>query len=439
MGQALEFKKTLLSKKGKPWVVAVSMLGVTLMGVTTFYALNISRSGSQKSPVSTVVNSSPQVESISALGRLEPLGEVINLAPSPSQGGAKIQQLLVQEGQRVKAGQTLAILDDINRRQATFKAAQEGVKVAQANLEIVKAGPKLGEVEAQKAIIKQLEAELDGELSTNQATIARLQMQLEGEKRQQAATIERLNAELNDAQREYQRYENLAMEGVISQAELEQRQLALAQSRESLIEAQERLNKTINILLEEIAAEQSQSRKEINSINQQIIAAKANLNRITEIRPVDIYMAQAELDKAIAQLGQAKTDLDLAYIKSPIDGQVLQIHSYPGEKVNDNNGILELGQTAQMMVVAEVYESEINEVRIGQKAIIKSDNNSFVGNLEGTVNKIGLQIGKKDVLDTDPAADIDVRVVEVEILLTPDSSTKVSGLTYAKVIAEIQF
>ena len=301
------------------------------------------------------------------------------------------------------------------------------MKVAQANLEIVKAGPKLGEVEAQEAIIKQLEAELDGELSTNQATIARLQMQLEGEKRQQAATIERLNAELNDAQREYQRYENLAMEGVISQAELEQRQLALAQSRGSLIEAQERLNKTINILLEEIAAEQSQSRKEINSLNQQIIAARANLNRITEIRPVDVYMAQA------------KTDLDLAYIKSPIEGQVLQIHSYPGEKVNDNEGILELGQTEQMMVIAEVYESEINEVRVGQKAIIKSDNNSFAGTLEGTVNKIGLQIGKKDVLDTDPAADVDVRVVEVEILLTPDSSTKVSGLTYAKVITEIQF
>ena len=67
------------------------------------------------------------------------------------------------------------------------------------------------------------------------------------------------------------------------------------------------------------------------------------------------------------------------------------------------------------MMVAEVYESEINQVKIGQKAIIKSDNNSFTGTLEGTVNKIGLQIGKKDVLDTDPAADVDVRVIEVDI------------------------
>ncbi|EAZ92262.1 HlyD family efflux transporter periplasmic adaptor subunit [Crocosphaera chwakensis] len=437
MGQAIEFKKTLLSKKGKPWVIAVSILGVALMGVTTFYLLNLSRNESQQSEISTSIKQ-PEVETISALGRLEPLGEVIHLAPPPTQGGAKIEQLLVQEGDRVKIGQTLAILDNIDSKKAAFKAAQEEVKVAQANLEIVKAGAKQGEIEAQKATIQQLEAELKGELTTNQATIAQLEMELDGEKRQQTATIERLKAELKDAQREYQRYKNLAGNGVISQSELEQRELELEQAQESLKEGQERLNKTINTLQEQIAAESSQSNKEINSLNQQIIAAKANLNRIAEIRPVDVQKAQAELDRAMAQLEEKQTDLDLAYIKSPLDGQVLKIHTYPGEKVDDNNGILELGKTEQMMVVAEVYESEINQVRIGQKAIIKSDNNSFVGTLEGTVNKIGLQIGKKDVLDTDPAADVDVRVVEVDILLTPESSAKVSGLTYAKVITEIQ-
>ncbi|MDJ0601300.1 MAG: efflux RND transporter periplasmic adaptor subunit [Crocosphaera sp.] len=437
MGQAIKFKKTLLSNKGKLWVIPVSILGVALMGVTTFYALILSRSESQQSEVSTSIKP-PKIEAISALGRLEPLGEVINLAPPPTQGGAKIEQLLVQEGDRVKAGQTLAILNNIDLKKAAVKAAQEEVKVALANLEIVKAGAKLGEIEAQEATIKQLEAELQGETATNQATITRLEMELDGEKRQQTATLERLKAELKDAQREYQRYEILAADGVISQSELDQRQLELDQARESLIEGQEKLNKTINTLQEQIAAEKSQSRKEINSLKQQIIAAKANLNRIAEIRPVDVDKAQAELDRAIAQLEETKTDLDLVYIKSPMDGQVLKIHTHPGEKVDDNNGILELGQTDKMIVVAEVYESEINQVKIGQKAIIKSDNNSFTGTLEGTVHKIGLQIGKKDVLDTDPAADVDVRVVEVEILLTPDSSAKVSGLTYAKVITQIQ-
>ncbi len=433
----MEFKKTLLSKKGKPWVIATSILGVALMGVTTFYALNRSSPESQPSEVSTSIQQ-PEIKAISALGRLEPLGEVINLASPPTQGGAKLQQLLVQEGDQVKVGQTLAILDNIDSKKAAFKAAQKEVNVAQANLEIIKAGAKRGEIEAQEATIQQLEAELQGETATNQATIARLEMELTGEKRQQTATIGRLQAELQDAQREYQRYENLATEGVIAQSELDQRQLALDQAKKSLIEAEEKLTKTINTLQEQIAAEKSQSLKEINSLNQQIIVAKANLNRIAEVRTVDVQKSQAELDRAIAQLEEKQTDLDLAYIKSPLEGQVLKIHTYPGEKVDDNNGILELGKTSQMMVVAEVYESEINQVKIGQKAIMKSDNNSFAGTLEGTVDKIGLQIGKKDVLDTDPAADVDVRVVEVDILLTPESSAKVSGLTYAKVITEIQ-
>jgi len=46
-------------------------------------------------------------------------------------------------------------------------------------------------------------------------------------------------------------------------------------------------------------------------------------------------------------------------------------------------------------------------------------------------------LAKKDVLGTDPSADIDARVVEVKILLRPESSKKVEGLTYAKVLVKI--
>ena len=90
-----------------------------------------------------------------------------------------------------------------------------------------------------------------------------------------------------------------------------------------------------------------------------------------------------------------------------------------------------------MMVVAEIYESDIGKVRLGQKAAITSEGGAFAGELKGTVSEIGLKIGKRDVLDTDPAADVDVRVVEVKIILDPESSRRVSGLTYAKVVVKI--
>jgi HlyD family secretion protein len=76
-------------------------------------------------------------------------------------------------------------------------------------------------------------------------------------------------------------------------------------------------------------------------------------------------------------------------------------------------------------------------VRIGQSVTVSSDNGAFEGELKGTVAEVGRIIGRKDVLNNDPAADVDARVVEVKIALTPEDSNKVSGLTYAKVLVDI--
>jgi HlyD family secretion protein len=122
--------------------------------------------------------------------------------------------------------------------------------------------------------------------------------------------------------------------------------------------------------------------------------------------------------------------LTLALVQSPQTGQILKIHTFAGERVGEK-GIVALGNTQQMDVVAEVYETDIHKVAIGQQATIKSQGLS--SELSGKVTEIGLQIGKKDVLGTDPAADSDVRVVEVKISLDPDSSQKVRTLTNLQV------
>jgi len=45
------------------------------------------------------------------------------------------------------------------------------------------------------------------------------------------------------------------------------------------------------------------------------------------------------------------------------------------------------------------------------------------------VVEVGLEINKQDVLNTDPAAQFDARVVEVKVRLDEPSSRKVKGLT----------
>ena len=80
-----------------------------------------------------------------------------------------------------------------------------------------------------------------------------------------------------------------------------------------------------------------------------------------------------------------------------------------------------------MYAIAEVHESDITKVELGQTARIKSS--SLPEGLEGTVEHIGLEIQRQEVVNADPVANIDAKVVEVKIKLDNSSSQKVASLT----------
>jgi len=174
------------------------------------------------------------------------------------------------------------------------------------------------------------------------------------------------------------------------------------------------------------------------TLTAQIEAAAQTLQQLDEVRPVDVTVAQAELDYARSQLNRARVDLEDFYVRVPVAGQILRINTRVGERVNPDQGIVDLGQTDQMVVIAEVYETDVPKLSVGQRATITSENGGFSDVLEGTVESIGLQIRKTDVLNSDPAADTNARVVEVKIKLDPESSEQVAGLTYMQVRVKIQ-
>ena len=84
------------------------------------------------------------------------------------------------------------------------------------------------------------------------------------------------------------------------------------------------------------------------------------LDRISEVRPVDIRLAEAEVNHALALLKRTETELDRAYLRAPITGQILKIHTRVREKQHAK-GIVELAQTNTMIAIAEVYPS----IRVG--------------------------------------------------------------------------
>ena len=165
--------------------------------------------------------------------------------------------------------------------------------------------------------------------------------------------------------------------------------------------------------------------------------AKINLNRLENLARSQT-ISRSQLDEAryrysSLQAGSSvyEARLEMSYIRAPHRGQVLKIFTHRGEKVGPE-GVLELGETDKMTVIAEVYETDVQRIAEGQKAIISSP--AFPP-VEGVVMKVGFRVGKMDVLSSDPVADTDARVVETTILV--DDPTPLQRLTNLQVDVEI--
>jgi HlyD family secretion protein len=375
-----------LQRQSLRWTVA----GLALLGASGIGIYGWLRSPATQAPPPATITA-PVLQTVTALGRLEPQGEVIDLKAPTSTQESRIDQLLVQEGDRVKAGQVIAILDSRDRLQASYEQAQQEVQVSRARLAQVKAGAKQGEIATQQAEISRLQAD-------RQAAIAA-----------QAANVERLRSELQNATVESQRYTSLYRQGAISASERDTKQLTQQTAQRSLQQAEAELRRL-----------QSTQSPEIDK-------ARATLTQIREVRPVDVEVLEAELQRAIAGAKQAQALLAQAYVRSPQDGVIMDIHTRAGEVISEE-GIVEIGQTTQMMAITQVYESDIRDIRAGQTA--RATSSALSGTLQGRV--------VWNVINTDPSQNIDAKVVEVHIQLDPASSQKAAKLTNLQVEVEVE-
>lgn len=146
-----------------------------------------------------------------------------------------------------------------------------------------------------------------------------------------------------------------------------------------------------------------------------------------------VRLAETGVEVARARLARVEAELQRSYVRAPMAGRVLEIAVRPGELIAES-GVLELGRVDRMYAIAEVYETDIRYVAVGQRATVRSP--ALEQELGGTVQAIRQKVEKQDEVGTDPAARKDARIVEVAILL--DDSGPVAGLTNLQVEVIIQ-
>ncbi len=131
---------------------------------------------------------------------------------------------------------------------------------------------------------------------------------------------------------------------------------------------------------------------------------------------------------ADAEIKTAMANQQRAIVRAPVAGRVIDIHVRPGEVIGVE-GILDLARIDRMYAIAEVYETQIGQVRVGQPATITS--RALGRKLTGTVERIRQQVRKLDQMGTDPASRKDARIIEVEVRL--DDPAVAASLTNLQV------
>jgi HlyD family secretion protein len=176
------------------------------------------------------------------------------------------------------------------------------------------------------------------------------------------------------------------------------------------------------------------SRTEFDSADREYRVASARLEAVKEraalthegYRPEEKRRAEAELERAKGQLAEGRAMLAKTIITSPLDGVVLRKKLRAGEAVSANatTPIIVLGDLSKLHIRADVDETDIGRLAVGQPAYVMADaygDRKFTGR----VVRIGQILGRKNVRTDEPTERVDKKILETLIELDPGQNLPV--------------
>lgn len=147
----------------------------------------------------------------------------------------------------------------------------------------------------------------------------------------------------------------------------------------------------------------------------------------------DLERAINDAAKAVraaeSEVSAAKAALAAAEVASPIKARILKVRARVGAQAGGRTELFKIGDTTQMTVVAEVYESEALKIKAGQKAVISSA--ALPKKMSGTVTGVSGIVFRNNIESMDPNTSTQGRVVEATILM--DEASPLDRLVFLQV------
>lgn len=296
---------------------------------------------SAKNIETAIVHRGTLTATVSATGSISPLREA-QLAFNTT--GA-LTKLNVKQGDQVRAGQVLAMLDT-RELQLQLEQAEANLASMQAKLDQLK-NPSPADVAAAQANVASAEAALAQLKSPNQNDLIAAKADLD----KAAAAVAR-------AQADYDRI------GGASNPFIAQTPQALALQQASL--DYQKAQAAFNARFNPTDAQLKQAQATVEQ-------ARSQLAKLINPNPNDLKNLQASVDQMRAARDLAQVRLDYATIKAPFDGIVTHVDVDLGSTVTAGRAIIGVADISSYLVKLNIDETDISQIKLGQDVDIKLD------------------------------------------------------------------
>lgn len=271
-----------------------------------------------------------------------------------SRAAGRIVEIRVREGDTVKAGDAVAVLDDDQ-----VKARED-----QARAALSSADARLLAARGQIAVLEQQLRQVD--LQTGQARV-----EADGRVRQAEADLAAAEAQLAREQAAFQlaafdreAYGKLAKSGAVSERQGQQAESVARQQEAAVAAAVKRVD----------AAKGAVATARAGLVNPEIRAAQsAGIRGQLAQQQAEIANALAHTNQARAQLVEAEAVRSELTVRAPFDGTVVTRTAEPGEIVSPGTPIVTIVDLSRIYLRGFVPEGRIGDVKVGQVARVYLD------------------------------------------------------------------
>ena len=330
-----------------------------------------------------------------------------HITPIASKIYGRVDKVLVDDNQAVKAGQVLVKIDP--------RDYQAAVDQAQASLDLAESEARSAGVDVPRtaANVASGSSSADAQLLGAQADLTRAEVVYEQARTSDLAwaqaNVEKSQANAVLAQADLARYKPLLDKSEISQqqydgakANADATTSALKADQEKLAQAQHNVDVT---------------KAQVDAAKARVLQARAAVESATADKK-QVSMRTADAQAKIAKVAQARAALEAAVLNlsytdvvAPTDGVATHKQVEPGQIVQAGQGLLVVVPLQNVWVTANFKETQLRKMKPGQKAEVKVDTygKTFSGHVDSLAGATG---GVLSLLPPENATGNYVKVVQ---------------------------